>query len=358
MNRMDPYLRLPDLAAISFADMALYAQGLGLPLYRARQIRRWIDARGATSFAEMTDLPKALREQLQARAHIFTPEVIRENTAPDGTRKFLLALEDGLTVECVLIPDKDRLTICLSTQVGCPVNCSFCLTGRMGLVRDLASAEIVGQVRSVRGRTPRRISNIVLMGMGEPLLNCENTADALRRLTDPMGFGFSSRRITLSTAGVIPGIERLGREGPHVNLAVSLNATTDELRTRLIPINRKWPIGRLIAALRAYPLPPRRRITIEYVLLGGENDTDEDARRLAALLKGLRCKVNLIPFNPFPESSHRTPDRKRVECFQRILTEKRYSTFIRESRGKEIRAACGQLWAEEKKIRGKLRVES
>ncbi|MBI3391986.1 MAG: 23S rRNA (adenine(2503)-C(2))-methyltransferase RlmN [Nitrospirae bacterium] len=349
MNKRELSQQLPDLASVSFQDLTAFAEGLGLPPYRARQIRRWIDARGATSFEEMTDLPKALREGLGARARIFTPPVLREDAAPDGTRKFLVQLEDGLTIESVLIPDKDRLTLCLSTQVGCPVNCSFCLTGRMGLVRNLASAEIVGQVRSVRARTPRRISNIVLMGMGEPLLNFENAADALRRLTDPRGFGFSSRRITLSTAGIVPGIERLGREGPPVNLAVSLNATTDGIRDRMIPINRKWPIGRLLAALRAYPLPPRRRITIEYVLLGGENDTDEDARRLAALLKGLRCKVNLIPFNPFPGSSHRIPDRKRVERFQRILTESRYSAFIRESRGKEIRAACGQLWAEEKK---------
>ncbi|MEK6813654.1 MAG: 23S rRNA (adenine(2503)-C(2))-methyltransferase RlmN [Nitrospirota bacterium] len=358
MNMRNISPQIPDLAAISFSDLSAFAQELGLASYRARQIRRWIDARGAASFAEMTDLPKALREQLGARARIFTPPVVRENTAPDGTRKFLLELEDGLTVECVLIPDENRLTLCLSTQVGCPVNCSFCLTGRMGLARNLTSAEIVGQVRAVWPRTGRRITNIVLMGMGEPLLNFENTADALRRLTDPMGFAFSSRRITLSTAGIVPGIERLGREGPPVNLAVSLNATTDELRTRLIPINRKWPIDRLLAALRAYPLPPRRRITIEYVLLGGENDTDEDARRLAALLKGLRCKVNLIPFNPFPGSLHRSPDRNSVERFQRILTEKRYSAFVRESRGKEIRAACGQLWAEEKKTGDELRVES
>lgn len=341
---------------MSLPDLAAFTQELGLPLYRARQIRRWIDARGAASFAEMTDLPKALRERLQARARIFTPEILRENTSQDGTSKLLLELEDGLTVECVLIPDEDRLTLCLSTQVGCPVNCSFCLTGRMGLVRNLTSAEIVGQVRAVRPRAKRRITNIVLMGMGEPLLNFENSTDALRRLTDPTGFGFSSRRITLSTAGIVPGIERLGREGPPVNIAVSLNATTDELRDRIIPINRKWPIARLLAALRAYPLPPRRRITIEYVLLGGENDTDEDARRLAALLKGLRCKVNLIPFNAVPGTSHRSPDRKRVERFQRLLTGKRYSAFIRESRGKEIRAACGQLWAEEKKTGNQLRV--
>ncbi len=322
-----------------------------MPPYRARQILRWVYERGETSFARMTDLPRADRHRLEKAASLGIPEVLQRQRARDGTEKYLLGLEDGEAIECVLIPEKRRLTLCLSTQVGCARDCRFCLTARGGLRRNLAPHEIVGQLLAARRLLPSgaRITNLVLMGMGEPLDNFEAVVRALRRLVRIAGY--APHRITLSTAGVVPKIARLAREAPPVNLAVSLCATTDAVRSKLMPLNRRYPIRDLLAACRAYPLPPRRRITIEYVLLRGVNDTPEDARRLVKLLHGLRCKVNLIPFNPFPGASpapgfdrgFARPSPEAVDRFRRILIERGLVVFTRESRGREIAAACGQL---------------
>lgn len=327
---------------------------LGLKKYRAGQALDWIYRHHATSFRGMTNISKPERELLDARFYI--PELILQKTeiSGDGTKKFLFGLEDGHTIESVLIPDKDRLTLCISSQVGCGQGCRFCLTGSSGFRRNLKGWEIADQVLAAekilrQGRNAhepiiqRHITNIVLMGMGEPLANFDEVVKALGVITSGHGLGFSSRRVTLSTAGLVPEIERIGRSGLGVNLAVSLNGTTDEVRSRIMPINRRYPLRRLLDACRRYPLKPRQRITFEYVLLAGVNDTDEDAERLAGLLKGIRCKVNLIPFNPFPGSVFSRPDEERVHRFQRILLDHHYTAPVRESRGSDISAACGQL---------------
>jgi len=266
-------------------------------------------------------------------------------TSADGTRKFLARLEDGLMVESVLIPEDGRLTLCLSTQVGCTLDCGFCLTGRMGLKRNLKAHEIVDQVLTVQDRleTGERLTNLVLMGMGEPLANLDGVTEAIARLTDTQwGVGIPARRITLSTAGLAPRLKDVATLG--INLAVSLNATTNEQRDRLMPaINRLHPLNSLLAACRAFPLPPRRRLTFEYVLLAGINDTEQDARRLAKLLSGMRCKVNLIPFNEFPDSGFRRPEESAVLRFQSVLRKAGLHPFIRKSKGRDVLGACGQL---------------
>jgi 23S rRNA (adenine2503-C2)-methyltransferase len=282
---------------------------------------------------------------------VSRPATAREQRATDGTRKFLFRLQDGEEIESVLIPDEDRLTACISTQVGCPLACRFCLTGLMGMRRNLKAGEIVGEVLALQDALAagERISNIVLMGMGEPLLNLPEVERALRILCDDHGAGFSPRRITLSTAGHVPGIARLAASDLGVNLAVSLSATTDEVRDRLMPINRRWPIADLLNACRAYPLPNRRRLTFEYVMLDGENDSPEDARRLVRLLRGIRCKINLIPFNATPDLPDRPSPRERVEAFQQILIDAHLTATIRESRGRDIAAACGMLRVEQER---------
>ncbi|MBI5378967.1 MAG: 23S rRNA (adenine(2503)-C(2))-methyltransferase RlmN [Nitrospirae bacterium] len=340
-----------DLLTMEPEALQAWAREQGMPPYRARQILRWVYDRGETSFARMTDLPRADHLRLEEAASLGIPEVLQRQRARDGTEKYLLGLVDGEAIECVLIPEKRRLTLCLSTQAGCARNCRYCLTARGGLRRNLEPHEIVGQLLAVRrGLSPgARITNLVLMGMGEPLDNFEAVVRALWRLTRLAGY--APHRITLSTAGVIPKIARLAREAPPVNLAVSLCATTDAVRSKLMPLNRRYPIRDLLAACRAYPLPPRRRITFEYVLLSGVNDTPEDARRLVRLLHGLRCKVNLIPFNPLPgappvpgfDRGLARPSPEAVDRFRRILIERGLVVFIRESRGREIAAACGQL---------------
>jgi 23S rRNA (adenine2503-C2)-methyltransferase len=324
---------------------------LGQARYRGRQLFHWVQARRATDFDTMTTLSRDLRATLASRVTVSRPEVAREQRATDGTRKFLFRLCDGEEIESVLIPDDDRLTACISTQVGCPLACRFCLTGLMGMRRNLTAAEIVGEILALQDALVEgeRISNIVLMGMGEPLLNFHEVERALRILRDEHGANFSPRRITLSTAGHVPGIQKLAASDLGVNLAVSLSATTDEVRDRLMPINKRWPIAELLKACRAYPLPQRRRLTFEYVMLDGVNDTTEDAKRLARLLRGVRCKINLIPFNATPDLPDRPSPRERIETFQQMLYDAHLTATIRESRGRDISAACGMLRVEKER---------
>ena len=318
---------------------------MGEARYRGRQVFQWVQARRALDMDAMTSMPRALRGVLAGRVRIGRPEAVHVQRARDGTRKYLFRLADGEEIESVLIPDDERLTACISTQVGCPLACRFCLTGLMGIRRNLIASEIVEQVLALQDglELGERISNIVLMGMGEPLLNFPQVERALRILSDEYGANFSPRRITVSTAGHVPGIRKLAEADLGVNLAVSLSATTDNIRDQIMPINRRWPIAELLSACRAYPLPNRRRLTFEYVMLDGANDSREDANRLARLLRGIRCKINLIPFNTAPELPDRPSPREHVEAFQHILHDAGLTATIRESRGWDISAACGML---------------
>jgi 23S rRNA (adenine2503-C2)-methyltransferase len=295
----------------------------------------------------MTNIPKAEQGLLSAVFYLPLPKVVATETSKDGTKKFLFELEDGHTIESVLIPDEDRQTLCISSQVGCQQACRFCLTGSGGFTRNLQAFEIVDQVlevsRLVKEEEMQRLTNIVLMGMGEPLANFEEVVKALRVITSDKGLGFSPRRITVSTDGLVPEIGSLGKTGLKVNLAISLNATTDEVRDKIMPVNLRYPIKQLLAACAHYPLEPRRRITFEYVLLKNVNDSVEDALRLAKLLRGIKSKVNLIPFNPFPGSAFERPDDATVRLFQKILLDHHLTAPVRESRGRDISAACGQL---------------
>lgn len=323
----------------------LVVEAWRLPRFRARQIFSWVHGRGVTSTDAMTDLAKDLRGELAGRVSLAPLSLESELSSADGTRKLGLRLGDGARIETVLIPEGDKVTQCLSTQVGCGLGCRFCATASMGLLRSLGPGEIVDQVYRARALLPdgRRISNLVFMGMGEPLNNLDSVLAAVEILCADIGANFSPRRVTISTAGVVPGIEALGRRNRHVGLAVSLNATTDAVRDELMPVNRRWPLAELMAALRRYPLPKRRRITFEYVLIAGLNDTAADARRLVQLLNGIRAKVNLIPYNPARESELRRPGPEAVEAFAERLRAKDLSTFVRQSRGDDIAAACGQL---------------
>ena len=336
---------LLDLLSLNEPAMILLARELGWPAYRARQVLRWLYRRRETDIGRMTDLSRKDRDRLSARAAISRPRNLRIYASADGTKKIVFTLSDGLAVESVLIPEDDRLTLCLSTQIGCTLDCGFCLTGTMGLHRNLKVAEILAQVLEAQDRSAAHapITNLVFMGMGEPLANLDALIEAIGRLTNrSWGFGFSPRRITVSTAGLASRLDALAPLG--VNLAVSLNATTEELRHRLMPAaNRLHSLRSLLAACRAYPLPLHRRLTFEYVLLGEVNDGPEDARRLVSLLRGLRCKINLIPFNPFPGSAFRRPSDDTVQSFQEILRRAGLDTFVRKSRGRDVLGACGQL---------------
>ncbi len=338
---------MENIKALSLEVLKERLSGLGLKPYRAGQIRQWIYQHHASSFQEMSNIAKAERENLARLFSISAVTVICVERSSDGTRKFLFGLEDAHTIESVLIPDEDRLTLGISSPVGCGQACRFCLTGRGGLVRDLRAWEIADQVlqisRILRSEGGPAITNIVLMGMGEPLANFDEVAEALRIMTAENGLCISPRRITLSTSGIVPGIERLAASGLKVNLAVSLNASTDEQRSRIMPVNLRYPLADLLAACRRFPLDARRRITFEYVLLGEENDSREDAERVARLLRGIRCKINLIPFNPFPGSPFRRPDGAAVRRFQQTLLDRHLTAPVRESRGRDISAACGQL---------------
>ncbi len=342
----------PDLVGLLLTEVETLMGELGQPRYRGRQVFHWVHARRAADMEAMTNLSRTLRAALTSRARVSRPVVAGLQCSLDETRKYLIRLADGEEIESVLIPDEDRLTACISTQVGCPLACRFCLTGLMGLRRNLRAGEIVGQLLGLQDSLGQgeRISNIVLMGMGEPLLNFPQVERALRILCDEHGSKFSPRRITLSTAGHVPGIQKLAASGLNVNLAVSLSATTDDMREQIMPINRRWPIAELLKACRVYPMPNRRRLTFEYVMLDGVNDSRDDAKRLVGLLRGIRCKINLIPFNAVPDLPDKPSPRERVEAFQEILQNAGLTATIRESRGWDISAACGMLRTEKEKV--------
>ncbi|MDD2500686.1 MAG: 23S rRNA (adenine(2503)-C(2))-methyltransferase RlmN [Geobacter sp.] len=329
-----------DLKNLTLPALEQFLQGQGKERYRATQIFKWLYQHDASSFDEMTNVSKALRTELAQTAYIshLEPETIEVGS--DGTRKYLFMLEDGNAVESVIIPDEDRNTLCISSQAGCAMQCAFCLTGTFNLTRNLTTAEIVNQILAVRRDV--EVRNIVMMGMGEPLHNLDNVIPALQIMAEDNGLQLSSRRVTVSTCGLVPELERLGRE-ITVNLAVSLNATTDELRDRIMPVNKAYPIATLLAALKNYPLPGRRKITIEYVLLGGLNDTPEDAKRLVRLLSDIPCKINLIPFNPHEKADFRPPTRAALNAFHKYLLDRHFTVITRDSRGSDISAACGQL---------------
>lgn len=333
-----------NLKLLSQKGLESFIKNQGLPLFRARQLIHWIYEKHVDSIQEITEFSKDLREVLSEKAYISRLDLIDRKISKDGTEKFLFGLEDKETIESVLIPDLDRLTLCISSQVGCAMGCGFCLTGKLGLKRNLNAYEIVDQIISVsKIIKPKKVTNIVFMGMGEPLANFENVVDSLWRITGFMKI--SPRKITLSTAGIVPKILEIPKAAPMVNLAISLNATTDSVRDYIMPINKKYPIKVLLDACRRFPLPPRRRITFEYVMLRDINDSDEDAYRLIYLLKGIPSKVNLIPFNPFESSEFKRPDDKRVLSFQEILLKGNITALIRKSKGQDILAACGQLRA-------------
>ncbi len=321
---------------------------LGIERYRAGQLFQWIYRRGVVDFEEMTNLSREMRGRLAAHFRVSTPEIGRRDVSEDGTEKFLLRLADGRHIEAVYIPDTPAHTLCISTQVGCAMGCLFCLTAKMGLTRHLTPGEIVGQVRVLSGAVDlrNRRFNIVLMGMGEPLHNYDNTMAALRILADPDGFALSPRRVTLSTVGLVPAMERLAAEAFMPNLAVSLHGTTEEQRSALVPLNRKYGLQQILDTCRRFPLKRRNRITFEYVLLAGVNDTLADARRLAKLLHGIKSKINLIPLNPAAGITYERPADDAVDRFGRILAEHHLTVSIRKSRGRDIRAACGQLVVE------------
>lgn len=337
-----------DIAAMELADLEQALDALGHARFHARQVFQWIQKRGVVDFAEMTDLGRELRTELSRAFRIGTPDLVAREQSADGTIKFLFRLEDGRFIESVFIPDTPANTFCVSTQVGCAMGCGFCLTGKMGIVRNLTAGEISGQVRVLArelGMLQTRF-NIVLMGMGEPLHNYDETMKALRILADEHGLGVSSRRVTLSTVGVLPALERLATEPLMPNLAISLHATTEEQRDLLVPINRKYSLKELLDACRRFPIKRRARITFEYVMLKDVNDADEDARRLVRLLKGIQAKVNLLPLNEAPGIPYERPSDARVNRFAKILADRGVVVSVRKSRGRDIRAACGQLITE------------
>jgi 23S rRNA (adenine2503-C2)-methyltransferase len=337
-----------DIAELELHELEQAFASLGYPRFHARQVFQWVHRRGVTDFGLMSDLGRDLRARLAAQFAIATPHVERMERSTDGTTKFLLRLADGKLIESVYIPDTPAQTFCISTQVGCAMRCGFCLTGKMGIDRNLTAGEIAGQVRVLArelGMLDTRF-NIVLMGMGEPLHNYEATMKALRMLADEHGFGLSPRRMTLSTVGVLPALERLATEPLMPNLAISLHSTTEEQRDMLVPINRKYGLKELLDACRRFPIKRRERITFEYVLLQDVNDTPEDARRLVRLLHGIRGKVNLLPLNEAAGIPFARPSDDRVNRFARILSEHGITVSVRKSRGRDIRAACGQLITE------------
>ncbi|MBZ5694486.1 MAG: 23S rRNA (adenine(2503)-C(2))-methyltransferase RlmN [Acidobacteriia bacterium] len=336
-----------NLLGKSAEELRVFLESLGEPGYRGAQIYRALYAERRFDFAAMTNLPAALRERLSREASIALPQIVRRHRSSDGTVRYVLAIGEGkaANVETVFMPEENRQTICISTQAGCAVDCRFCLTATLGLVRNLTAGEIVGQVLVALEDNRAALkpqTNIVLMGQGEPLLNFNAVMAALRILLDPKGVAIAPRHAALSTSGIVPGIERLAREKVRPNLAISLNASSNEQRDKIMPINRKYPLEKLLEACRNYPLRPREWLLFEYVLLGGFNDSPEDAHRVVRLLANLRAKVNLIPWNP-GDLPHKRPDPRRVEEFQRVLIEKGVPCFIRDSRGQDVMAACGQL---------------
>ena len=335
---------MKDFLSLELPELEGRVRALGQPRYRARQIFSWIHGRGVFRTEQMHNLPGDLRKRL---APFLSPpplEIEETLEAEDGTKKLRFRLRDGASIESVAIPEEKRNTICVSTQVGCVLGCLFCRTGRMGLRRNLRTEEILGQFYAIRSisRGKADLTHVVFMGMGEPLANLESTCRALKILAHPLGCGLSPRRLTVSTVGIPVNLERLSREIP-VSITLSLNAADSATRSRLMPVNRKYPMEEVLATLKRLPLAPRRRFTIAYVLIGGMNDSLEDARKLVRVLHGLRCKVNLIPFNPFPETELKGPKKADVTAFQEFLRSKGLSTHIRWSRGGDVLAACGQL---------------
>ena len=337
-----------NLLGLDAAALVRFFAALGEKPFRARQVMRWMHQAGEADFAQMSDLARALREKLAAAACVAAPQIVGDTLAADGTRKWLLKVDAGNAVETVFIPEASRGTLCVSSQAGCILDCAFCSTGKQGFNRNLSSAEIVGQLwlanRLLRAAgLERPVTNVVLMGMGEPLLNLDNVIPALRLMIDDNAYGLSRRRVTVSTAGVVPGMDRLRDECP-VALAVSLHAPNDALRDRLVPLNRKYPLRELIAACNRYlEKAPRDFVTFEYVMLDGVNDADEQARELVALSREVRCKLNLIPFNPFPASPFARAEAERIRRFAAILQAAGLTVTTRKTRGDDIAAACGQL---------------
>jgi 23S rRNA (adenine2503-C2)-methyltransferase len=334
-----------DLKNLSPSELIEFLASFGKERYRSIQMLRWLYQQGVQSFDEMTNLSKNFRQELRHISLISVLRPVHVEKAGDGTRKFLFQLEDGNRIESVLIPDKARLTLCVSTQVGCALGCRFCLTGKIGWKRDLKTSEILNQILEVRKMLPEKtsITNIVLMGMGEPLANYRNTLKATELMAHPDAFRFSSRRITLSTVGLLPELEEMLKERTPFRLAISLNASNDETRTYLMPINRRYPLNEVLALCRKFPLQRRIRITFEYVLVEGINDSSQDARRLLRVLKGIPSKINLIPLNEAPEIPFKRPSEERVKRFQETLAEGGLTAIVRNSKGREISAACGQL---------------
>ena len=333
-----------DIKGLDAGETERWAASVGLEPYRGRQVRQWLFKRFAADFEQMHTLPRAARRLLEESASITNLRLVSTTASEDTTRKYLFELTDSQTIETVLIPERDHLTICISSQVGCAMGCRFCLTGSQGLTRNLRAAEIIDQVIEV-ARTledPSRLTNMVLMGMGEPLANYDSVLRAVKNLISPDGLDFSHRRVTLSTCGIAPGILRLG-EDLTINLAVSLNAADDDTRSLLMPVNRMHPLSELLAACRSFPLPNRRMITFEYILIDGINDSYRDALRLCRILSGIRAKINLIAFNPHPGSSMAPSPQARILSFQQVLIDHNYTAVIRKSKGGDILAACGQL---------------
>ena len=340
-----------NLLGMSRKKMEAFFEGLGEKKFRASQVIQWIHQHGVDDIDAMTNVSKALRTRLADVAEVRGPEVVHHHQSRDGTRKWVMQMKGGNSVETVLIPDGDRATLCVSSQIGCSLDCTFCSTGKRGFNRNLSAAEIIGQVWvAMRSFMPfdrtreRPITNVVMMGMGEPLLNFDNVVDAMDLMMDDWAYSISKRRVTLSTAGVVPALDKLGKVS-DVSLAISLHAANDELREKLVPLNRKYPIAELLAATRRYlaGLSDKRKATIEYTLIDGVNDQPEHAHELAKVLGDLPCKINLIPFNPFAESSFRRPSGNSVRRFQDILSQAGFVATVRTPRGDDIDAACGQL---------------
>ncbi len=341
---------LPDLKDMSLDELTDWVQSLGLKPFRARQIFAWLYRPGITSFEQMTDIAKDVRALLAEKSYFsnITPEL--EEVSRDGTIKYGFRLHDDKVIESVLIPEDDRLTLCVSSQVGCAMGCRFCLTGTMGFIRNLRPSEIVGQVQAIGEKAKalgyERINNLVFMGMGEPLANFDNLIISLKNLMDQRGLDFSSRRITVSTCGLVPKIKALGEAVP-VNLAISLHAVDDETRSKLMPINDTYPVDELLAACREFPLPKRRKIMMEYIMIKGINDSERHARLLVKKLHKIRCKINLLPYNENDVYLYKSPSLETTQKFQDILCQAGFTTLVRDSRGSDISAACGQLAVQE-----------
>ena len=335
-----------NLVGLLPSELEDLAVSLGASRYRGRQIATWIYRKGAVELEAMSDLPKDLRKQLAESHEIGLPDLERATPSQDGSRKLVFCLADDRRVSAVLMPDDGRITLCLSTQVGCGYACAFCLTGTMGLDRNLTAGEIVGQLLAANTLLgdEGRVTHVVFMGMGEPLANYASLVAALRIMIDPkLGLAYSPKRLTVSTVGLVSGIDKLGREDLKVNLAISLHAATDDVRGRLMPINRSWNLEALMAAVKRYPLTSRQHVFFEYVMLEDVNDSAEDARALARLLRGVKAKVNLIPFNDWEGAHFRRPPLPRILAFQGVLLDAGITTTVRWSKGEDIGAACGQL---------------